>query len=73
MFDFQLVLCSDEFYNLFKYVESVSFDIATDAFSTLKDLLTRHKRLVAEFLELNYERVRLFRASLCSSDRLIDE
>lgn len=57
-FVLQLVLCSDEFYNLFKYVESPLFDLASDAFNTLKDLLTRHKRLVSEFLELNYERVR---------------
>lgn len=58
MFPFlQLILCSDEFYNLFKYVESPLFDLAADAFNTLRDLLTRHKRLVSEFLELNYERV----------------
>ncbi|OQR66420.1 calcium-binding protein 39-like [Tropilaelaps mercedesae] len=64
----KLVLCSDEFYNLFKYVESVSFDVATDAFATLRDLLTRHKRLVAEFLELNYERVITHYQTLLTSE-----
>ncbi|XP_022702490.1 protein Mo25-like isoform X2 [Varroa jacobsoni] len=67
----KLVLCSDEYYNLFKYVESVSFDIATDSFSTLKDLLTRHKRLVAEFLDLNYERVITHYQTLVTSENYV--
>eukprot|EP01100_Stratorugosa_tubuloviscum_P015380 TRINITY_DN8804_c0_g1_i1.p1 TRINITY_DN8804_c0_g1~~TRINITY_DN8804_c0_g1_i1.p1 ORF type:complete len:334 (-),score=136.66 TRINITY_DN8804_c0_g1_i1:96-1097(-) len=44
-------------YNLFAYVESPNFDIGSDAFLTLKELLTRHKLLSAEFLEKNYDRV----------------
>lgn len=45
------------FYNFFQYVEVSTFDIASDAFSTFKELLTRHKDLSAEFLEKNYDNV----------------
>ncbi|KFM59398.1 Protein Mo25, partial [Stegodyphus mimosarum] len=53
----KIILYSDEFYNFFRYVEVSTFDIASDAFSTFKELLTRHKVLCSEFLELNYDRV----------------
>ncbi|KAM5311132.1 calcium-binding protein 39-like isoform 3-T10 [Glossophaga mutica] len=43
--------------DFFKYVELSTFDIASDAFATFKDLLTRHKVLVAEFLEQNYDTI----------------
>jgi len=32
------------------------FDIAIDALSTFKELLTKHKDIIAKFLEENYER-----------------
>jgi len=51
------MLYSEEFYNFFTYVEVSNFDIASDAFSTFKELLTKHKILCAEFLETNYDRV----------------
>lgn len=35
----------------------IAFD-STDAFQTFKDLLTRHKQLVAAFLQENYDDVR---------------
>ncbi|XP_032361951.1 calcium-binding protein 39-like [Etheostoma spectabile] len=53
----KIVLHSDHFQNFFKYVEMSTFDIASDAFATFKDLLTRHKVLVAEYLEQNYDAV----------------
>ncbi|XP_006810946.2 calcium-binding protein 39-like [Neolamprologus brichardi] len=53
----KIVLHSEHFHNFFNYVEMSTFDIASDAFATFKDLLTRHKVLVAEFLEQNYEAV----------------
>ncbi|XP_013381857.1 protein Mo25-like [Lingula anatina] len=53
----KIMLYSEEFYNFFRYVEVSTFDIASDAFSTFKELLTRHKILCAEFLEANYGRV----------------
>ncbi|KAM3933897.1 calcium-binding protein 39-like isoform 1-T2 [Leptodactylus fuscus] len=51
------ILHSEQFEDFFKYVEMSTFDIASDAFATFKDLLTRHKLTVAEFLEQNYDRI----------------
>lgn len=53
----KMMLHSEEFFNFFRYVEVSTFDIASDAFSTFKELLTRHKILCAEFLEQNYDQV----------------
>nr|CAG4644839.1 EOG090X07E2 [Leptodora kindtii] len=53
----KILLYSEDFYNFFKYVEVSTFDIASDAFSTFKELLTKHKILCAEFLETNYDKV----------------
>jgi len=53
----KMILNSDYFYKLFNYIESPSFDVATDAFSTLKELLTVHKMVVSEFLDKNYDQV----------------
>ncbi|XP_045677830.1 calcium-binding protein 39-like [Phyllostomus hastatus] len=53
----KIILFSNQFRDFFKYVELSSFDIASDAFATFKDLLTRHKVLVAEFLEQNYDTI----------------
>ncbi|XDV31875.1 hypothetical protein PO909_002810 [Leuciscus waleckii] len=52
----KITLCSEQFYDFFRYVEMSTFDIASDAFATFKDLLTRHKLLSAEFLEQHYDR-----------------
>ncbi|XP_058846374.1 calcium-binding protein 39-like isoform X1 [Acipenser ruthenus] len=52
----KVILCSEQFYDFFRYVELSTFDIASDAFATFKDLLTRHKPLSAEFLEQHYDR-----------------
>ncbi|XP_005687516.1 PREDICTED: calcium-binding protein 39-like isoform X2 [Capra hircus] len=51
----KIILFSNQFQDFFKYVELSTFDIASDAFATFKDLLTRHKVLVADFLEQNYD------------------
>ncbi|XP_042476742.1 calcium-binding protein 39 [Macadamia integrifolia] len=39
----------------FKYVELPNFDVASDAFVTFKDLLTKHETAVSEFLTAHYE------------------
>lgn len=52
----KMMLNSPDYYNFFKYVEVSTFDIASDAFSTFKELLTRHKTLSADFLESNYDK-----------------
>ncbi|KAM3268236.1 putative MO25-like protein [Capsicum chacoense] len=39
----------------FDYIQLPNFDIAADAAATFKELLTRHKSTVAEFLSKNYD------------------
>uniref|UniRef100_A0A1I7UQ94 Calcium-binding protein 39 n=2 Tax=Caenorhabditis tropicalis TaxID=1561998 RepID=A0A1I7UQ94_9PELO len=51
----KIILTSDIFYTFFSYVQSEVFDIASDAFSTFKELTTRHKAISAEFLDANYD------------------
>lgn len=46
---------TDPFYSLFDYIESPYFDVASDAFATLKDILTKHKALVSSFLDASYD------------------
>ncbi|KAI1280301.1 Protein Mo25 [Halotydeus destructor] len=52
----KIMIRSEDFYNFFTYVEVSTFDIASDAFSTFKELLSRHKAISSEFLEENYDR-----------------
>jgi calcium binding protein 39 len=51
----KLVIYSPNLWKYFKYVEVANFDMASDAFATFKEILTKHKPLVAEFLEKNYD------------------
>ncbi|KAM3340470.1 hypothetical protein P3S68_030341 [Capsicum galapagoense] len=39
----------------FDYIQLPNFDIVADAAATFKELLTRHKSTVAEFLSKNYD------------------
>ncbi|EGW33168.1 uncharacterized protein SPAPADRAFT_137508 [Spathaspora passalidarum NRRL Y-27907] len=55
----KFVLNHPLFWNYFKYVEIPVFELATDAFSTLHDLLVPHKKLTVEFLSKNYEKFML--------------
>ncbi|XP_051152874.1 putative MO25-like protein At5g47540 [Andrographis paniculata] len=48
------ILESPSFELFFKYVELPNFDISADAFSTFKDLLTKHPAPVSEFLNNHY-------------------
>ncbi|XP_043693706.1 putative MO25-like protein At5g47540 [Telopea speciosissima] len=49
------VLHSDHMKKFFDYIQLPNFDIASDASATFKELLTRHKSTVAEFLTKNYD------------------
>ncbi|KAM0850529.1 hypothetical protein ACQ4PT_053015 [Festuca glaucescens] len=49
------ILESDSFELFFEYVELPNFDIASDALSTFKDLLTKHEIVVSEFLGSHYQ------------------
>lgn len=45
------------FYTFPHYIETTTFGISCDAFANLKETLTRHKPMVAEYLDRNYDRV----------------
>ncbi|KAI4345534.1 hypothetical protein L6164_012648 [Bauhinia variegata] len=49
------MLESASFELFFKFVESPIFDVSSDAFSTFKDLLTKHGKVVSEFLKAHYD------------------
>lgn len=49
---------SDKIWPFFDtYVHLPNFDVASDSFATLKDILTRHRTVAAEFLEKEYDHV----------------
>ncbi|KAF5340446.1 hypothetical protein D9758_013552 [Tetrapyrgos nigripes] len=52
----KVLLYSDKFYNFPHYIETTTFGISCDAFANLKETLTRHKPMVAEYLDKNYDR-----------------
>jgi len=51
----KIVLLSENFKDFFKYVQLAQFDIAADAFSTFKDLLSRHKTIASHFLSSHFD------------------
>lgn len=53
----KIILESEDFYLFYQFVEVSTFDIASDAFATFRDLLTRHKLLCGMFFEDNYDKV----------------
>ena len=48
----------NRFYSFPHYIETTTFGISCDAYTNLKETLTRHKPMVADYLEKNYDRVR---------------
>ncbi|SPO22786.1 related to HYM1 - component of the RAM signaling network [Ustilago trichophora] len=52
----KILLYSDRFYTFPDYIETTTFGISCDAFSNFKETLTRHKSMVATYLETNYDR-----------------
>lgn len=67
----QFILGSPQFWNFFKYVQIPTFEIATDAFSTLHDLLTTHLKLALDFLAKNYDVFNLHITQLIRSDNYV--
>ncbi|XP_047333872.1 putative MO25-like protein At5g47540 [Impatiens glandulifera] len=49
------LLASEHMKKFFDYIQLPYFDVASDALVTFKELLTRHKSTVAEFLCKNYD------------------
>lgn len=52
----KVLLYSDQFYMFPHYIEKTTFGISCDAFANFKETLTKHKPMVAEYLEKNYDR-----------------
>lgn len=52
-----MVLEGPLFAQYFEKVQATNFEVASDAFQTFKDLLTRHKPLVGSYLNSHYEEV----------------
>ena len=67
----KIMIYSENFFDFFKYVEGSTFDIASDAFSTFKELLTRHKAITAEFLESHYDAFFMRYQPLLHSDNYV--
>ncbi|KAI5474724.1 calcium binding protein 39 [Pseudohyphozyma bogoriensis] len=65
------LLYSDKFYNFIDYIEQTTFGIACDAQANFKETLTRHKPMVAEYLEANYDRFFDAYALLVQSDNYV--
>ncbi|GLT45695.1 hypothetical protein SLA2020_195090 [Shorea laevis] len=49
------ILESPSFVLFFKFLELPNFDVASDAFSTFKDLLTKHGTIVSQYLTAHYD------------------
>jgi len=67
----KLLLYSDQFYEFREYIEGTTFGISCDAFTNLKESLTKHKTMVAEFLEKNYDRFFTFFTLLINSQNYV--
>ncbi|KAF8656647.1 hypothetical protein AX16_002452 [Volvariella volvacea WC 439] len=52
----KILLHSDQFYKFPHYIETTTFGVSCDAFANLKENLTRHKSMVADYLDKNYDR-----------------
>lgn len=52
----KILLYSDDFYQFNVYIENATFSVSCDAFANLKETLTRHKPMVATYLDSNYDR-----------------
>eukprot|EP01027_Heterolobosea_sp_BB2_P010764 GEZU01015759.1.p1 GENE.GEZU01015759.1~~GEZU01015759.1.p1 ORF type:complete len:277 (-),score=48.63 GEZU01015759.1:430-1260(-) len=49
------VLQSPKFYKFFTYVDQNNFEVASDAFATFKELLSKHKSLCSDFFDKNFD------------------
>lgn len=43
------------FWTFFSWINKGSFEVSADAFTTFRDILTKHKQLVSQYLATNYE------------------
>ncbi|KAL9129320.1 MAG: hypothetical protein Q9217_002191 [Psora testacea] len=43
------------FWRFFHYIDKLAFEASTDAFTTFRDILTKHKTLVSQYLDINFD------------------
>ncbi|MCJ1471043.1 hypothetical protein MMC07_009691 [Pseudocyphellaria aurata] len=43
------------FWKFFPWIDEGAFEVSTDAFTTFRDILTKHKELVSQYLSTNFE------------------
>ncbi len=55
----------------FTYLQLPTFDVSSDAFTTLKVLLTKHKKIACKFLETNFDSFFANYSKLLSSDSYV--
>lgn len=67
----QIFLNSGDVYKLFTYTELPTFDLASDAFATLRLCLTKHKKVCSVFLEDNYIKFFARYQQMLSSDNYV--
>lgn len=65
------LLYSDRFYDFPQYIEQTTFGIACDAMSSFKECLTRHKSMVATYLEDNYDKFFTMYTNLIQSSNYV--
>jgi len=67
----EILLYSDDLYSFPHYVEDTKFGVSCDAFANFKEILTRHKPMVAEYLEKNYDRFFAMYGALIASTNYV--
>jgi calcium binding protein 39 len=58
-------------YSFPHYIEDTKFGVSCDAFANFKEILTRHKSMVAEYLEKNYDRFFAMYGALIASTNYV--
>ena len=43
------------FWRFFDYIDKSAFEASTDAFTTFREILTKHKTLVSQYLDINFD------------------
>ena len=66
-----LMLHRTRFYTFPHYIENTTFGVSCDAYTNLKETLTRHKPMVAEYLDKNYDRFFASFKTLISSSNYV--
>ncbi|KAL6303774.1 Mo25-like protein [Sparassis latifolia] len=67
----KILLYSDQFYTFPHYIETTTFGVSCDAYTNLKETLTRHKTMVAEYLDKNYDRFFASFTTLINSENYV--